>query len=1455
MLAKSHLDQVAGWLSEKDDSLATVAREHIPQEGNGSKKRKQEGSGNESQSKKRPFTKGQKEDSGDITLGEREERAMENLFAYIEEQGGDRRAVENYRCRVTRKPADGRYDTNYYNEQGRRFRSMVEVGKFLNLTTTPARSAGGKKATGMKKRKATTREIENEKKKLRNELEKLRRQHTKARKQLDDFLTEEKDSKYPIEDMLLQEVDEARGKKILPTNCPAARIPDVDSFPGLPQHCMPEVLATWDFLSTFSRTLNVNPISLDDFVQCLIYKPPPNLSDSDTFKSPPVFLGEAHLGLLKLILADRSSDDWWWSILETDVTENAVTDGGDIVGPEESDLPLIKIDFAALLLETEDPLITLSWLQNLEQVRDMNSSDMNAIRDAIRGAMTVVANRWVLAYLRKALKLGKTSGSSFMKQSVTWLIDKVQEARPDLNSRSVNTKSVLQKRAKVVEDVSQQMEQLSAAALTVTEDDLASDIEDSDDESDESDDEEEKDAVSEDVPSTRLDPDERPASFVPKKPPPTLVDLLLPPSKPIPPTDLLNPASWPQIAGAATTRIIHRFKRLRNELDDSLRLIRELPRLTVKQRRQRELIASQRNFSEFSDADGDQDPPQQAADHLCAGGDYLDLSPLQRLCILRVLIDAAYDTGRIYEIVDSNHKQRTNAVKALDTEQRRAKKEAKEKALAAEAAARDDLALEARRKFLEEKREEIRKVNETNQELTQEEIDDLTEEDILDFDDDIRADFEALPGPESFKKVEVIARVEQIKEAAAFETDLLTVLSMSELLEREGDELKHLKEQLEELGGEDALMDPELDRHVARKIEKTRRDIQRAEANAKVLPIQREAAIDSLQEAIADGTIKSLRAAIRTAKSARLFGPDEYSNGVWALDVVRDAHMELENAKQLKRVADAQKDLITKLNRCFTRTEPLGMDRFRNRLWRFENTEQCQVWAEVNPVLAEADSKLSNQDGYLQIVSDIAHVAIGAPDIEEDFQPRDPEEALFFARFSRQEYHGSGLAASLAMRLWGCHSTESSVRALMKGLDGRGVREKELKLNLKEALEKETATEIPGDDIKAVTPDDVEENKGTDIDATEEKEKPERSFSTSGDEDVFLRAKASVQYDDSDLVQHDLIDSLSSGIGRGARVRIPVETNKEYETARYEDASIVGWKIRNDEVPEQPDGDEFEPQMKIVETPIWRAVTASGQEFWLTGIELMQALCRFIRRQTKDPTYFESDASFLAYRNSLGRHCGRAAEAAHAMVPIRFAQFMVRREAELYPRLKLLVFDNNWGGKTGNRNAWVASMRDFAFDFETAKEGLLTLESALTEMLGGLPETDNEDEPSGKELLDNPTKRDDIELETIERGVKGLWNSRGSRAVFLEIMTSCKTVGFLFLGLELLCRNTYAYIDANTVKGTSVVPEPSSHDVGGTARSTRRSMNTWQQEDSSFYDDLPVRSSRRVPRVNYVGLD
>ena len=392
------------------------------------------------------------------------------------------------------------------------------------------------------------------------------------------------------------------------------------------------------------------------------------------------------------------------------------------------------------------------------------------------------------------------------------------------------------------------------------------------------------------------------------------------------------------------------------------------------------------------------------------------------------------------------------------------------------------------------------------------------------------------------------------------------------------------------------------------------------------------------------------------------------------------------------------------------------------------------------------------------------------------------------------------------------------------------------------------------------------------------------------------------------MIHKDMISTVTTAIGLSIRVRIPVDKGRESETARYEDTTVTGWKIRKDMVPVESDGDhEFDPDMKLVDTPLWHCKTTVGQEIWLTGHELLEALCRFLRKKNHDDSYFEADASFLAYRNSLGRHCGKAAEAGQAFTPLRFAQFMVRREAELYQLLKHLVYESSsWFGRDGQRSHWVNSMKDYAFEFETARDGLLTLEKALFEMMGGDPaaspvpssagSSDNQHPeaglPSGKALLENPSTREDIELESLEKGIKGLWNSRSSRAVFLEIVTTCRTVGFLVLGLELLVRNAMAYISANTTTtttttmtskgstGTALISEAewTPYDLGTAPRSSRRAAATtttssrtnnnnsyggWYDDSyggnrsSSHYymDDEAPRTSRRANRVNYAGLD
>ena len=267
-------------LSEKDDSLAQKARNapapKIEKRRTSSsstnnntpvKKQKRKSSSSSStgavkgvkteerQSLSSPTATTSKGQKSEIAV--REIRGMENLANFIaDKEGGDRSMVEKYRCRVTVKPSDGRYDVNYFNEHARRFRSMLEVGRFLNLvldkpaSSTSRRSAAAAAGIGnlKKKRKrgagaSSVTKIEAEKKRLRRELDRLRKQYGRASKSLDAFLDDDKDAQYPVEDSFLQEEEAAvvaagsqnskANATILPTNCPAARNPDIDSFHGL----------------------------------------------------------------------------------------------------------------------------------------------------------------------------------------------------------------------------------------------------------------------------------------------------------------------------------------------------------------------------------------------------------------------------------------------------------------------------------------------------------------------------------------------------------------------------------------------------------------------------------------------------------------------------------------------------------------------------------------------------------------------------------------------------------------------------------------------------------------------------------------------------------------------------------------------------------------------------------------------------------------------------------------------------------------------------------------------------------------------------------------------------------------------------------------------------------------------------------------------------------------------
>ena len=1373
---------------------------------------------------------------------------MEQLHNFITEHGGSaKKLLDGFTCRVTKK-GSGTFNVSFYNAQGRRFRSMLQVGRHFGLIDDGDAKGGGNGSNKHSiRRRAASKEVEAEKKKLRKELDRLRKSQRTATKALDAYAApggeedgddDKNEDCEPVDDYLLLDDNVTR------LNSAAARLPDIDGFPGVPQHCVPDVLMAWDFLCTFSRALSLTPIALDDFAAALVYTPPEGQIGDDV-AAPPVFLAEAHLGLLKILLQDEYSDDWWWSTLET--VEEELPDF--LIDHEQRGKPVIKVDVEALLSETEDPLITASWLKSLETVGKVVTQP-HEVKLAIKTALKLVANKWVHAYLRKTLDAFKSSDPKFMTQSILFLVKCVREARPDLVDRTARSEKLRNAKEKVIAEAKEQIEGLSASAPVVTSDEALSDVEyDSDDSDDE---EGESQPVKQDATHHDGDTEDESkiiASVIPPRPTPSVVDLLLPPSKPSPNSEYVNAFTWSAIVGATSHRVLHRKKRLLNEVDDYLRSKREMKPPTVAERREREKHAASRVLTECEEPIDNVSPTEKAIEHLCNGGNYLQLSTVERLCVLRLMIEASYDTSRLYEVVNGNIKQRQSAMKALEMEQRRARKEEKEKMVADVAAARERLAMEVKEKFVDERREEIRKLNEKSKEFSDDMIESLTEEDIVDFDEDIKADFLALPTADSFNKTDVKNMVAKMQEEAAFDCDALRVMTLDELVERENLQLEEMEGQLLGFGGENALADPNLDRETVRSIERLQKDITKARESAEKLPLLREKAMEQLKDAMEDGTIKVLRTAITAAKKAKLSGPDEETGGVWAVDLMRDAALELDRAKTNKRVLDAQRDLVTKRNKCFIRTEPMGTDRFANRFWTFDNDEDGHFWVDTEYCIVHPNERTKPHPGFMDIQREEPQIAFGAKDYEEDFMGSEElTKADAFRLFSRREHHSDGFTPTLVKNNWGCQATEESLRAVIKVLNGKGVKEGALKTRLKESLEHTVGNDEKQESSDAVTTvDDMAMENGEQV--TGQSEIEVCAEQGSGDSQVFTTARdaaielAKTSSKGAENLNLGVLERLQSGIGQRVRVRQElVGGTKDQVVARYENGSVVGWKYIQEEVDEPRSSDEDddeemmdEPKTASADVPFWKVSTDRGHTFWLKGDILLASICRY-EKSLQGRGYFEDDAAFFAYRNHLGRYLGRAQEAPYSCSPNYFASVMVKREGELYSKLKIRSYDNNWGGMSGARALWTNSMKDYAFDFQTVKQGLMTLEGAFFELTGEFTEYENipEEEPDAKALLDDPATRIDIELETIEKNVPGLWNSKATRLVFREIVSSSRTTGVLALCLDLLCRNTMKYLQKHKLLSskrdeTDDLGEYAYLDEPMASRRTR-GMNQWQRQ-------------------------
>jgi nitrogen fixation protein len=325
------------------------------------------------------------------------------------------------------------------------------------------------------------------------------------------------------------------------------------------------------------------------------------------------------------------------------------------------------------------------------------------------------------------------------------------------------------------------------------------------------------------------------------------------------------------------------------------------------------------------------------------------------------------------------------------------------------------------------------------------------------------------------------------------------------------------------------------------------------------------------------------------------------------------------------------------------------------------------------------------------------------------------------------------------------------------------------------------------------------------------------------------------------------------------RVRIVADEISAPDSATYQMGTVIGWRLKKTttEYPQSQYAESEEPMIVEKEETVWSLAMDKGGELEVNALDLPTAIIRAKKWKHQYPGYVEHDSPLFTYRNKLGRFCGRAADAPYAGSRFFFSKLMLKREQEYYTSLKNRSYDNNWGGKMGLRNAWILSVKENFDDLSTLRDGLLSLEDAFHELCGEKFEEEEEDKSSSqhtaKELLENESLRCDVELESLGLKINGLWHCRDSRAVFREIILNSKSLGIYALGLDLLCRNAQAYLEAtkpqtSTRKAASNSYHQTNYDQGmyttsgrltrsaysTEQQSTSRRMNSWQMQQEDY---------------------
>jgi hypothetical protein len=1120
-------------------------------------------------------------------------QGLKLLKEYVVECGGNADDLEGWYVTIeSRKDGktQGSTDMYYMTEKGKKFRSRAEVARYFNLAAAPPKRTGGAK------KKVLT--YASERKRLSKEVEKLVEKRNKNEIKLKEMEEEELGKGKIVDD------SELLSKQVYPEEAGK-------NLPGIRQEAMTDLLAVWDFLSTFSKTMLLTVTSIEEFA----------IAIARCEGEVGVFLAEAHVSMLRMLMGDEFSEAWW----------------------------------------------TLELLPGTQ-----------AEQDAAKAA---------------------------------------EEAAKKAAAEAAAEKAAAKAKAK--------------------EDNMEGD--DSDDSSDEeSDDEMKEDESQGDNTAYDFEQDDTPKSR-------TLASLLLSScEKPL--KENILPINFPMFAGIVCERLLDYYAKRRIASDNEIREAKGYDLLTKEEVQERRANIAVRLFPPCSDGVNDPvNPLDRAIAHLSRGSSYVSLNAVQKILIMRLLMEALYETERIKTVVEDNNSQRYNAEKRLEDEQRQEAREEREAWSAMLQRAKENLVQKQKDDFCEERRQEWISANPDDPQL------DLSYEQILE-DEVTSAQCDASLSIPS--KSEIMEAAQELKKKAELgEGDKINIVTLGQLNDIDLQSMRKLEEEstssiydlddLDSSAVRDTLNRSEI---AALKDLKYRRDVSRKKVEE--YPEYRAEQITQLEEAVKMDSIPLLRSAIKSAKMYDLQGRT-YTHEGYIEETLMNAVVALKAAEGRRRKNEAKKTLVQQRDACFVRTVPIGMDRKHRRFWVFPSDHPNRVWVEeICGVSGDSGIDVSLQSFEKADILDRGIMT--------------EEEKVKFLKYSQQEYEGSSSS-------WSYFVTERSCRALLQQLDDRGIRERSLKENLKQAIE------------NRARPVDTEDDDAA-------------AWRMSGDAEALKQRSTELTSETSEkfVGRYDLaaVHSIVSESAINKRVR------HRFDEGNYLMGTITGW-VADGEVDDRKD------------VALWHVAYDAGEEEDWEASEVARGLLNAKRYIEGNGSYVDDDGgAVMYYKNSLGKFGAnqglKVSEMHRAMQPHGLAALLLKREAEIFPAMKEKAKRNtwgdDWGGRDGLRNSWLIGLKEGMkgesgeISLGIVKQALLNLEENMLLICSGHHEDLNE---GGKLNLHEDFALNNLNVYSYaymdEWGgtlnAETLWEGAGTRKTWLTVVDASEEPSVLACCLDVLVNN------------------------------------------------------------------